>query len=161
VATHATTDTPDGAPLALRAGDAQIELAPATGGALAGFTYRGIDVLRPTPATVRAERNVRGHACYPLVPYSNRIANARLTFDGHEYRLQKNFGDHPHSIHGIGWQRQWHVDAVRSRPCAAYRWSTTRRLLATRQLPPMATPGPGHSAQRNRSRLRQTMVVHC
>jgi aldose 1-epimerase len=112
VATHATTDTPNGASLALRAGDAQIELAPATGGALAGFTYQGIDVLRPTPATVRAERNVRGHACYPLVPYSNRIANARLTFDDHEYRLQKNFGDHPHSIHGIGWQRRWHVDAI-------------------------------------------------
>jgi aldose 1-epimerase len=107
VATTATTDA-----LILGAGDAQVELAPATGGALAGFTYRGIDVLRPTPADVMTTHNVRGHACYPLVPYSNRIANARLVFDGREYPLQKNFGDHPHSIHGVGWQRPWQVAAA-------------------------------------------------
>src|SRR5438552_19144770 len=97
-----------GGRLMLGAGDAQVELAPATGGALAGFTYRGVDVLRPTPADVRAEGNVRGHACYPLVPYSNRIANARLTLDGRAYTLRKNFGEHPHSIHGVGWQRKSH-----------------------------------------------------
>jgi aldose 1-epimerase len=98
--------------ITLVAGDAQIELAPAVGGSLAAFTFRGTDVLRPTSANVRSERNVRGYACYPLVPYSNRIANARLTFDGREHALERNFGDHPHSIHGVGWQREWQVCAV-------------------------------------------------
>src|SRR5262245_51690171 len=91
--------------------DARLDIAPATGGAIAAFTYRGIDVLRATPSDVRAKRDVRGHASYPLVPYSNRIADARLVFDGREYALERNFGDHPHSIHGVGWQREWTVAA--------------------------------------------------
>src|SRR5436190_15442790 len=98
--------------IALAAGDAQIEIAPRAGGALAGFTFRGTDVLRPTSAAARDEHDVRAHACYPLVPYSNRIANAELKFEGKQYALNKNFGDHPHSIHGVGWQREWQVGAV-------------------------------------------------
>jgi hypothetical protein len=35
-------------------------------------------VLRPVSGEARAAGNVRGYACYPLVPYSNRIANAQL-----------------------------------------------------------------------------------
>ena len=49
-------------------------------------------------------------ACYPLVPYSNRIRAASLAFEGRRHALARNFGgDHPHSIHGVGWQSEWHV----------------------------------------------------
>src|SRR6185295_13792248 len=95
----------------LSAGDARVEIAPATGAAIASFSLRGIDVLRPTPPQTVASKDVRGHACYPLVPYSNRIANARLVWHDREYTLEKNFGEHPHSIHGVGWQREWQVQA--------------------------------------------------
>jgi aldose 1-epimerase len=47
------------------------------------------------------------------VPYSNRIRDARLAFAGRTYELARNFGDHPHAIHGVGWQRAWRV--VRNR----------------------------------------------
>src|SRR5204862_4701005 len=30
-----------------------------------------------------------------------------LQFDGRTYELARNFGDHPHAIHGVGWQRPW------------------------------------------------------
>ena len=93
----------------LQAGGAVVEIAPSVGGAIASFTLAGVDVLRSTPADVRAEGNVRSFACYPLVPYSNRIANAHLAFDGSDHALARNFGDSPHSIHGIGWQRAWSV----------------------------------------------------
>lgn len=93
----------------LQAGGAVVEIAPSVGGAIASFALAGDHVLRPTPADARAEGNVRSFACYPLVPYSNRIANARLAFDGHEHALARNFGESPHSIHGIGWQRAWSV----------------------------------------------------
>lgn len=93
----------------LAAGDARVELAPAVGGAIAGFTFRGRDVLRRTDAAARAGRLVRGHACYPLVPYSNRIAQGQLSFGGRIHELARNFGDHPHAIHGVGWQRPWRV----------------------------------------------------
>lgn len=100
---------PQPACVRLVAGDAVVEIAPPVGGALASFSLAGADVLRPTPDDARADGNVRSFACYPLVPYSNRIANARLAFDGREHALARNFGDSPHSIHGVGWQRAWSV----------------------------------------------------
>jgi len=102
----------------LNAADAALELAPATGGAIASFTWRGVPVLRPTAPDMIAAGDVRRHACYPLVPYSNRIEHGRLAFDGRTHELALNFGDHPHSIHGVGWQRPWnvqHVDASSAR----------------------------------------------
>jgi aldose 1-epimerase len=97
--------------LSLDAGDARVDLAPGNGGAIARFAFRGAEVLRPASAEDRVAGNVRGFACYPLVPYSNRIANARLAFDGRTHAIARNFGDHPHSIHGVGWQRPWRVAA--------------------------------------------------
>ena len=41
----------------------------------------------------------------------HRIALARLAFDGSDYELARNFGDHPHAIHGVGWQRPWALAA--------------------------------------------------
>jgi aldose 1-epimerase len=95
--------------LLLAAGDARVELAPAIGGAIARFAFRDVDVLRPVSDEARAAGNVRGYGCYPLVPYSNRIANAQLVFAGRSHALARNFGDHPHSIHGVGWQRRWRI----------------------------------------------------
>ena len=104
----AMTDPPPGL-VRLAAGDAVVEIAPAAGGAIASFSLAGFDVLRPTPAAALAERNVRSFACYPLIPCSNRIAGARLAFEGREHALARNFGDSPHAIHGVGWQRAWSV----------------------------------------------------
>jgi aldose 1-epimerase len=97
--------------LLLAASGARVELAPAIGGAIARFAFRDVDVLRPVSDEARASRSVRGYACYPLVPYSNRIANAQLVVDGRVHALARNFGDHPHSIHGVGWQQPWRVVA--------------------------------------------------
>jgi aldose 1-epimerase len=97
-------------PLRLAAGDATVTLLPALGGAIGSFTIGAQDVLRPTPPEALAAGNVRATACYPLVPYSNRIAAAMLHLpDGTRHALAENFGDHPHAIHGVGWQRAWDV----------------------------------------------------
>ncbi|MEP7208844.1 MAG: aldose 1-epimerase, partial [Casimicrobiaceae bacterium] len=97
--------------LTLTRAAARIVLAPETGGAIADFAWRGLPVLRPTSEAAAAAGEVRRHACYPLVPYSNRIANGELHFRGRTHQLDRNFGDHPHSIHGVGWQRPWQVVA--------------------------------------------------
>ncbi len=122
------------APLALARGDARLVLAPATGAAIARFTWHGRDVLRRTPDDMVAAGDVRAHACYPLVPYSNRIGQGRLAFDGRTYALDLNFGDHPHSIHGVGWQRPWRV----------IRHDDARALLAYDHRP--GDGGNGHGA---------------
>ena len=102
------------ASIELAVGAARVALLPATGGAIASFTWRARDVLRPMPADAQATGNVRRAACYPLVPYSNRIRGARLRFDGVAHPLARNFGDHPHSVHGVGWQRAWRVESASS-----------------------------------------------
>ena len=86
-------------------GDGRAELRPATGGALAGWRWRGRDLLRPAPATA----TVRQMACYPLAPYSNRIGHALLNAPDQRHTLRANFAPEPHSIHGFGWQRAWQV----------------------------------------------------
>jgi aldose 1-epimerase len=95
--------------ITLSTSDAAVDLSPTVGGAIAAFRHRDADVLRPTPPEAHAPGNVRQFACYPLVPYSNRIAHARLSAGGADFVLDRNFGDHPHAIHGVGWQREWKV----------------------------------------------------
>jgi len=48
-------------------------------------------------------------ACYPLVPYSNRIADAFLLEGGRRHRLRANAPPEAHALHGFGWQRPWQV----------------------------------------------------
>lgn len=66
------------------------------------------DVLRPTPVGACDPLET---GCFPLVPYANRIANGRFAFDGVSAQLPLNFGDHPHSLHGVGWQSRWEVSS--------------------------------------------------
>ena len=84
---------------------------PATGGAIASFRWRGHDVMRPTSPPAYEHGDVRQFASFPLVPYSNRVDHARLATDAGTHQLARNFGDHPHAIHGVGWQRAWAVES--------------------------------------------------
>ena len=98
--------------LTLRSGESSLVLAPEIGGAIVGWTFGTVPLLRrPSPDAI-VSGNVRGLACFPLVPYSNRIAYGRFHWDGTDHLMDRNFGDHPHAIHGIGWQRAWEVAAV-------------------------------------------------
>lgn len=98
--------------VALASGDADVVVAPGVGGAIASFRWRDHDLLRPTPEAARTAGDVRQFASYPLVPYSNRIAQAMLAHEAATHSLARNFGHHPHAIHGVGWQRAWTLDAA-------------------------------------------------
>ena len=92
--------------IALAHGGMELDLAPEVGGAVKRFVFEGIDVMRPAPKGAFTQRD----ACtFALVPFANRIACGVLHFEGREYELAKNFGDHPHSLHGHGWQTAWRV----------------------------------------------------
>lgn len=83
-------------------------VSPEVGGALAGLQYSGENILRSSEHL----EDVRNSASYPLVPYSNRIANGSFSWQGKTHQLALNFGAHPHSIHGLGWQRSWDIVAL-------------------------------------------------
>jgi aldose 1-epimerase len=92
--------------LRLASGDWDAEVDPAMGGAILALRHRGEDVLRPAPA---GTESVLAASCFPLVPYANRIAHGRFTVLDEAVELPRNFGDHPHSLHGLGWQSVWQV----------------------------------------------------
>ena len=91
----------------LRAHGWELALLPETGGAIGALRHEGRDVLRRAP---EGTADVLATGCFPLVPYANRIAHGRLEFGGQTYSLPLNFGDHPHSLHGLGWQSGWAVE---------------------------------------------------
>ncbi len=89
----------------LHAGALRLALRPDLGGCIAGLWHRETPILRSTePVELSASRP---SACYPLVPYSNRIGYARFRWKGRDYTTRPNFGDSPHSVHGTGWLRPW------------------------------------------------------
>lgn len=95
----------------LHAGDLFVQVCPDVGGAVLSFrrrTERGmVPILRDPMPDALSGRDARGMACYPLLPYSNRIADGRFAWQGETHQLDHNFGRHPHTIHGVGWQQRW------------------------------------------------------
>ena len=94
-------------PLMLAADTFRCEIAPELGASISGLWFDGIPVLRsPGAASLSSARQ---SGSYPLVPFSNRIGQATLKWNGTSHPLVQNNGTEPHAIHGVGWQRAWEV----------------------------------------------------
>jgi aldose 1-epimerase len=97
----------------LTSGQARCEIAPDAGGAVAAFWWehrgRRVDWLRPSAADGLARGDAGDMACFPLVPYGNRIRDARFRFCGRE--IVEHPGDRGgrHALHGHGWRRGWTI----------------------------------------------------
>lgn len=87
-------------------GDWSAEVRPELGGALTSLTFKGGSIFRPTPP---GTLDVLQTACFPLVPYANRIANGVFRFDGRQVQLEALEAFAPHSLHGDGWRTPWEV----------------------------------------------------
>lgn len=103
-------------------GGFEVDLCPGIGGAITGFRHRGLDLMRPASAAFLETGNPGEASCFPLVPFSNRIADASFRFRGEAYTLPRNFPPEPHAIHGQGWQHSWTVaDAAARRAELTFR----------------------------------------
>ena len=100
---HRPAGLPD---IALAAGAWEARLRPNIGGCLSALSRDGTPVLRTMAED--ADHPLQS-ACFALVPYCNRIAHGRFTFADREIALARNFGEHPHPLHGKGWLRAWRV----------------------------------------------------
>lgn len=78
------------------------------GGAILSAHWHGIPFLAPTPAPGLASQVFGSEACFPLVPFGNRIENNSFPFEGRSYPLQPNTAD-PLVLHGDGWLRRWTI----------------------------------------------------
>ncbi|HVI54027.1 MAG TPA: aldose 1-epimerase [Luteibacter sp.] len=91
-------------------------LLPSAGGGIARFDWLGgseeVPLMRPCLGD--AERSPGCYepnrlACYPLLPWSNRIAHGGFFVGQRRVALPLNRDDDAYPIHGSGWQRRWHV----------------------------------------------------
>ncbi|HEY0198768.1 MAG TPA: aldose 1-epimerase [Rhodanobacter sp.] len=120
-----------------------VRILPEAGGGIAGFDWRGrgeaIALMRRCePLPDLQERGVDPNrlACYPLLPWSNRIAQGGFCVDGRWISLAPNREDEPLPIHGSGWQRAWQVQSheahevqlsLREYAAAGYHYEATLR----------------------------------
>jgi aldose 1-epimerase len=88
----------------------RLEVLPEAGASIANLAARVRDawlpILRPTPDDAIAARNSSLFACFALVPWSNRIADARFVFAGRTHQLKPNTPE-GYAIHGDVRKRPW------------------------------------------------------
>jgi aldose 1-epimerase len=95
--------------VSLATGPSRLQLWPETGGAIVDWDFDGVSLLRPIPEEALAAHSARRLGSFPLIPYSNRINGALLSFGGVRHPLRPDANGEPHSIHGNGWYTPWKI----------------------------------------------------
>lgn len=67
----------------------------------------GIPLMRAPAAT--AVGVAAQSACFPLVPFGNRVGGNRFAYEGVTYALAPNMDWDEHYLHGDGWTTEWRV----------------------------------------------------
>jgi aldose 1-epimerase len=95
--------------LTLSSGPLELQLVPPQGGSVARLDY-----LTSQGERIPCLRGVEGQsanpldlACFPLVPFVNRIRGGRFVFRGREVVLRPNLAGDPSPLHGQGWLSSW------------------------------------------------------
>ena len=121
--------------ITLERGGWRADVAPALGGGLLSAAFAGVDVLRPATAEGIGAGDPLSLACFPLVPFSNRIRRGRFSFRGVHVALSAPAVTEPEVIHGFGWTARWRPQAVDPHACSmtfvhdggAWPWPFTAR----------------------------------
>lgn len=92
-----------------------LHLLPESGGRVGRLLLRkhGLDVFKPIDASLPFDPlNWPRGGIYPLIPYSNRIADAQLDFAGVRYPLPGHPDAMPHTLHGVSHTQVWTVESA-------------------------------------------------
>lgn len=85
-------------------------ICPGVGASIQALRYnlngQWVDIMRATPQSAVDNKASADFSSFHLVPYSNRIENGVLHFNGNTYQLEVNSSD-GHTIHGVGWEHPW------------------------------------------------------
>ena len=102
--------------LTLRAGHFELRLSPCVGGSIEAFEFVGGAQRRPILRESHSPlEKVLDAACFPLVPYVNRIRGGCFRFRGREVRLAPNMPGDPSPLHGQGWLNPWRAEQLDER----------------------------------------------
>jgi aldose 1-epimerase len=83
----------------------RLTLDPRRGGAIREFQWRQRAIFRPTAAADGDDPF--DMACFPMVPFVNRVAGGRFSFGQRAVQLARNWSADPHPLHGHGWRVPW------------------------------------------------------
>lgn len=92
-------------------------MCPDVGGSIASWRIDGQDMLRRADEAAIASGDPLQFASFPLVPFSNRIADGKFDWQGETFQIEPNFAPEPHAIHGVGWKTPWEVSELSERQC--------------------------------------------
>lgn len=90
--------------IVLERGSWRLTVRPELGCSISSLTRGGRPALRPTPD---GATDILETACFPLVPYANRIAQGRFSFEEQTVALPVLDRFTPHALHGDGWLAPW------------------------------------------------------
>ena len=93
----------------LHNGNLELGISPSVRGSIARFDWVAGDKSRtPLMRGCHSESiNVLEAACFPLVPFVNRIRGSRFSFRGREVALKPNMAGDASVLHGQGWLGAW------------------------------------------------------
>lgn len=131
-----------GEAIQLNAGAAVARLLPHAGGRVSALRLErpsgaGVEVLHPYPEDFFDPIHWAKGGIYPLMPYSNRIADARLLVDGKSVALAAHPDARPHSLHGNAHALAWRLEScdetsavmvLDALPSAAWPWHYRGRI---------------------------------
>ncbi|MGB3722408.1 MAG: aldose 1-epimerase [Pacificimonas sp.] len=98
-------------PFDLVSGDAVCRVHPEMGASLSCWRIGEQRLLRDADPDALLRGDPFGMSNFPLIPFSNRIGNARFNWHGRTFRLAANAPGEPHALHGVGFEREWDVEA--------------------------------------------------
>ncbi len=93
-------------PVQVKSSEAAVTISPAHGASILSFSVGGTQILRagadsPDPRTL---------ACFPLLPYCNRVEHGVFEWLGERVELGRTLPDEQHALHGDGWLGRWELD---------------------------------------------------
>jgi len=90
----------------------RLSLAPGVGASQVNWEVKatGQPLLRHSDTAALASGTPRRLACYPLAPWSNRIAEGGFAQPEGWQALAPNTEHDPYPIHGSAWQQAWQVE---------------------------------------------------
>jgi aldose 1-epimerase len=94
--------------LVLESGTQRLKLIPRLGGSVAAWDWHTAQgwtpLFRPWSG---ASQDRYTFACFPLVPWSNRITGGGFEHEANFHPIRPNRNDDPYPIHGDGWLQAW------------------------------------------------------
>ena len=87
----------------------KIDFVPDCGGSISALKFfngqEWVDIFRQAESGCVEDSNPLDASCFPLFPFSNRIAYGAFSFEDNNYQLPLNMPPEPHAIHGSVWQK--------------------------------------------------------